>query len=73
MSKDKPLKDIWDYLEGRPTLGGVADGDRGIFRDKSRPKGICWACKRFAKGSLIEESPGTAKCCKGCDAYKGNP
>ena len=66
------LDDIWDYVaKANPTmLGDIADVQRSRLREKDRPAGTCWACGRFAKGALIHESPGTAKCCKDCDAYK---
>jgi len=66
------MSEVEDYLGDVPTLGDIAQVRRGTLKDKDRPVAECWACGRFAKGALIHESPGTAKCCKDCDAYRGN-
>ncbi len=60
------------YVETPPNKAKLDDADvrRGLLKDKDRPVGECWACGRLAKGALIHESPGTARCCIGCDAYK---
>lgn len=70
---EKTLSEIWDYLEGGQTVGDIADVRRGEWNEKKnpRPNGVCRACKRFGKGALIHESPGTAKCREGCDAFEG--
>ena len=65
------LKEVWDYLKGNPMLGDVASVRRGVLKDEDRPAGECWACGRFAEGAMLHEQPGTAECCKGCDAYRG--
>ena len=71
--KRKQLQDVWDYVEGGDysSLGDVADIKRGPLKEKNRPVGECWPCKKFADEAFIHESPGTAGCCRGCDAYKG--
>lgn len=65
---DDNLNDIWAHLEGGEVLGDV---NRGVLRDKDRPFGVCWACAKLAREAMTHESPGTAKCCIGCDAYEG--
>jgi len=69
--KAEGLQEVWDYLDGDPTFGDVANGGRGVLKDKDRPFGECWACAKLAKEGMIYEQPGTAECCKGCDAYMG--
>ncbi len=64
------------YVETPPNIRNISERCiiefcLGLLKDKDRPVGECWACGRFAKGALIHESPGTALCCKGCDAYSG--
>ena len=68
---NKPLQDVWDHLDGNKTVGDIAALKKGVLRDEDRPDGVCWACKRFADGSMIHDSPGKAQCCIGCDAYVG--
>ena len=63
------LDGIWADLEGHKTLGDTANVNRGILRDEDRPHGVCWPCKKLAEEAMTHESPGTAECCKGCDAY----
>ena len=66
------LKEVWDFLTSKTTLGDIANVERGVLKDKDRPVGRCWACKKLATEAMTHESPGTAACCKGCDAYKGD-
>jgi len=67
------LREVWDYFkDDKQTLPDVADVSRSQLDEKDRPPGECWACNRFAKGALIHESPGYAKCCRDCDAYAGH-
>lgn len=68
---NNPLQEVWDHCAGKPTLEDRTTIERGQLKEKDRPVGECRACGRFAKGAMIHESPGTAKCCIGCDAYKG--
>lgn len=65
------LQEVWDFLAGNNNLGDECDVNRGILNDADRPHGVCWACKKLAEEALIHEAPGTAECCKGCDAYEG--
>ncbi len=67
----RKLQEVWDHLNGsgNGTLGDVADVQQGQLDEKDRPVGVCWACGKFAENSFIHEQPGTAGCCKGCDAY----
>ena len=65
------LNEVWDYLNNNPSLGEITDVKRGALKDQDRPTGECWPCGKFADEAMIHESPGTAKCCQGCDAYKG--
>ncbi len=71
MAKDNSLDEVWECLGSTPTLSDVASAERGILDDGDRPYGVCWVCKKFADRAMIHESPSTAKCCKGCDAYEG--
>lgn len=64
-------ENVWGYLRKSETLGDKCDVNRGVLDDADRPWGDCWACVEFADEALVHESPGTANCCKGCDAYKG--
>lgn len=67
---NKKLQDVWDHLGGNESVGDTADVEKGVLRDEDRPQGVCWACNKFADGAFIHESPGSAQCCIGCDAYK---
>ncbi len=68
---DKGLQEVWDYVGDNPSLEDLADGERGVLNDEDRPVGECWACGRFMEGAMIHEQPGTAECCRGCDAFEG--
>ena len=69
------LNEVWDFMGGNKTLGDVAFAERGKLSEKTAQemiaRGECVACKKFAENALIHESPGTAKCCKGCPAEEG--
>ena len=73
MSKKSQLNEIFDYVKQNcgQQLGDIADVQRGALNEKDRPKGVCWPCSKLAKEAMLHESPGTAKCCIGCDAYRG--
>ena len=65
------LQEVWDHLDANKTTGDIGKVQRGVLNDDDRPIGVCWPCKKFADNALTHESPATAKCCKGCDAYEG--
>ena len=66
----KKLKDVWDYVGGNEKLDDVVKVARGELGGNNRPIGECWVCDKFLQVK-INESPQTAKCCVGCDAYQG--
>ena len=65
------LDDIWGYLDKNKTLDKTADITRGTLSNENRPRGVCVPCAFFFENAMIHESPGTAECCKDCDAYAG--
>ncbi len=65
------LQNVWDHLARDKTLAEVGEVNRGVLDDADRPHGVCWPCKKLADEAMFHESPGTAECCKGCDAYQG--
>jgi hypothetical protein len=68
------LQEVWDHIgeSGGQTLGDACDIERGIHSDEDRPFGVCVVCKKFGDNAFIHESPATAACCRGCDAYRGD-
>lgn len=70
----KKLQDVWDYVKNNheQSRGDIASVERGKLKDKDRPAGECWPCEKLANEGMIHEQAGTAECCKGCDAYKGD-
>ena len=69
------LNEVWDFLGGNKTISDVAVADKGKVSEKTAQKmiarGECVVCRKFAEEALTHESPGTAKCCKGCPAEEG--
>lgn len=72
MDGNNPLKEVFGFVkqQGNQTLGDIASIERGTLKDENRPVGVCWVCAKFLDADLTEE-PQYAKCCSGCDAYKG--
>jgi hypothetical protein len=64
------LRELFKSASGGNTLGDICEVSRDKLNEQDRPAGECWACEKFAVKALIHESPGKAKCCIGCDAYK---
>ena len=73
MPTKNKAKEVFDCVKNKllPSLSDIVDVHRGKYNGKDRPVGACWPCDKFADESFTHESPSTAKCCKGCDAYRG--
>lgn len=68
--KKKDLQEVWDYTKKHcgDSIGDLCNVERGTANENNRLPGECIVCKRFAASALIHEQPGTARCCRDCDA-----